>query len=105
MTTLILVRHAQSAPDPALPERDWPLSGAGAAQARALAPVLAELGVEALVSSPYRRAVATLQPFADAAGLPIVTDEDLRERSLGGWLKAAEEVEAAIARMHADLDF
>ena len=105
MTTLILVRHAQSAPDPALPERDWPLSQAGVAQAAALAPVLAELGVDALASSPYIRAIETLKPYAEAAGLPIAVDDDLRERSLGAWLDDPADLQEAIRRMHADLDF
>jgi 2,3-bisphosphoglycerate-dependent phosphoglycerate mutase len=105
MTTLILVRHAQSAPDPAFPERDWPLSDAGRDQAVSLAPVLAELGVDALASSPFSRAVATLQPYADQAGLPIALDDDLRERNLGGWLREQADVEAAVRRMHTDLDF
>jgi 2,3-bisphosphoglycerate-dependent phosphoglycerate mutase len=105
VTTLILVRHAQSLPDPALPERVWPLSESGLAQAAALAPVLAELGVDALASSPFARAVATLRPYADQAGLPIALDEDLRERALGGWLADPADVEAAVRRMHADLSF
>lgn len=105
MTTLILVRHAQSAPDRSLPERDWPLSERGRQQAAELAPTLAELGVDVLASSPFVRAVATLKPYADAAGLEIAIDEDLRERSLGGWLATTEEAEEAIRRMHADLDF
>jgi 2,3-bisphosphoglycerate-dependent phosphoglycerate mutase len=105
VTTLILVRHAQSAPDPALPERDWPLSDKGRAQAIALAPVLAELGVDALASSPYVRAIETLRPYAEQTGLPIAVDEDLRERALGGWMPNIADVEAAVRRMHADLDF
>jgi 2,3-bisphosphoglycerate-dependent phosphoglycerate mutase len=105
VTTLILVRHAQSAPDPALPERDWPLSELGRRQAADLAPVLEELGVDALASSPYIRAIDTLRPYAGAAGLSIAVDEDLRERTLGGWLADVAQVEDAIARMHADLDF
>jgi 2,3-bisphosphoglycerate-dependent phosphoglycerate mutase len=105
VTTLILVRHAQSAPDPALPERDWPLSEVGRRQAADLAPVLAELGVDALASSPYQRAIDTLRPYADAAGLEIAVDEDLREKSLGGWIDDVAEVEAAVRRMHADPDF
>jgi 2,3-bisphosphoglycerate-dependent phosphoglycerate mutase len=105
MTTLILVRHAQSAPDPVLPERDWPLSELGRRQAADIAPVLAELGVDRLASSPYLRAIETLRPFAEAADVPIAVDEDLRERALGGWLAEVAEVEAAVRRMHADLDF
>ncbi|HLY80192.1 MAG TPA: histidine phosphatase family protein [Caulobacteraceae bacterium] len=105
MTTLILVRHAQSAPDPALPERDWPLSERGRQQALDLAPALAELGVDALASSPFLRALETLRPYADSAGLEIAVDADLRERALGGWLPDAADVEAAVRNMHADLDF
>ena len=78
----------------------------GLAQAEALAPVLAEVGVEALVSSPFARAVATLQPFAEAQGLPIAVDEGLRERNLAaGWLPDAAAAEEAIRRMHADLSY
>lgn len=105
MTTLILVRHAQSAPDPALPERDFPLSERGRAQAVALAPVLAGLGVDALASSPFIRAIDTLQPYADQTGLTIAVDEDLRERALGRWLASVAEIEDAVRRMHADPDF
>ena len=105
MTTLILVRHAQSAPDPALPERAWPLSELGRRQAADLPAALAELGVDALASSPYLRAIDTLRPYAEQAGLQISIDEDLRERALGGWLSNLADVEAAVRRMHADLDF
>jgi 2,3-bisphosphoglycerate-dependent phosphoglycerate mutase len=105
VTTLILVRHAQSAPDPALPEREWPLSEAGRRQAADLPTALAELGVDALASSPYLRAIETLRPYAELAGLEISIDEDLRERALGGWLPNLADVEAAVRRMHADLDF
>jgi 2,3-bisphosphoglycerate-dependent phosphoglycerate mutase len=105
MTTLILVRHAQSAPDPALPERDWPLSDKGRRQALDLAPALAELGVDALASSPFIRAIDTLRPYAEHADLEITVDEDLRERALGGWMPDVADVEAAIRNMHADPDF
>ncbi len=105
MTTLVMVRHAQSAPDPALPERDWPLSENGRRQAAELAVALAALGVDALASSPYIRAIDTLRPYADAAGLQIAVDEDLRERALGGWMPDVADVEAAVRKMHADLDF
>jgi 2,3-bisphosphoglycerate-dependent phosphoglycerate mutase len=102
---LILVRHAQSAPSPDLPEADWPLSKAGKRQAEDLAAVLRDHGVNALASSPYARAIATLNPFAQAAGLDIAVDADLRERNLGGWLPDLAAVEEAVRRMHADLGF
>ena len=105
MTTLILVRHAQSAPRPDLPEAEFPLSDLGRQQAKDLVPILRELGVDALASSPYQRAVDTLRPYAEAAGLGIAIDDDLREKSLGGWIEDPDEVEEAVRRMHADLDF
>jgi 2,3-bisphosphoglycerate-dependent phosphoglycerate mutase len=105
MTTLILVRHAQSAPAPQLAERDFPLSELGRRQALELAPVLAGLGVDALASSPYVRAVDTLRPYAEQAGLAIATDDDLREKTLGAWIEDPAEVELAVRRMHADLDY
>lgn len=106
MTRLILVRHAQSAPDKAQPEEAWPLSEKGRAQADALVSVLQDAGVDALASSPYIRAQDTLRPFAKTRGLDIHIDEDLRERRLTRqWFENLEAVNAAIKRMHADLDF
>jgi 2,3-bisphosphoglycerate-dependent phosphoglycerate mutase len=105
VTQIIFVRHAQSVPSPDIPEARWPLSDEGRAQARALAGILAELRVDALASSPYVRSLDTLRPYADAAGLPIQVDQDLRERGLGGWLTDPAAVQAAAARMHADPDF
>ncbi|MGH7735059.1 MAG: histidine phosphatase family protein, partial [Gemmatimonadales bacterium] len=95
---LILVRHAQSAPSTKVPEAEWPLSEAGKRQANDLAPMLRAHGVNALASSPYARAIATLDPFARAAGLGIAVDADLRERNLGGWLPDLAAVEEAVRR-------
>lgn len=106
MTTVVFVRHAQSAPSPDLPEEEWPLSDKGRRQAEALVPVLRELGVSALASSPFVRAIDTLQPFAEATGLPLAIDEGLRERRLtDAWLPDVAAVEAAVRRMFADLSF
>ena len=88
-----------------MPEAEFPLSDLGRQQALDLVPVLTELGVDALASSPYQRAIDTLRPYAGAAGLEIAVDDDLRERSLGAWLESLAEVEEAMRNMHADLDF
>jgi 2,3-bisphosphoglycerate-dependent phosphoglycerate mutase len=106
MTTVVFVRHAQSAPSPELPEPAFPLSDKGRQQAKDLAPVLAELGVGALVSSPFIRAVDTLRPYAEATGLPIAIDEDLRERKLSGdWLPDVKAAEDVIQRSFAEPAF
>lgn len=75
---VLLIRHCAStgqAPDAALSE-------AGERQAFDLAHELAGLGIDALVSSPYERARATIRPLAIKLELPVALDERLRERVL-----------------------
>nr|WP_131786165.1 histidine phosphatase family protein [Protofrankia symbiont of Coriaria ruscifolia] len=81
MVVLLLVRHAMSVtptldgPD----EHHRPLTKAGREQAAALAAALAGFGVSQVVSSPYLRAVQTIEPTAQALGLPVCHRDDLRE--------------------------
>lgn len=79
-TRLLLIRHATAEPGRDLPECDWPLSPEGRRQAETLAADLALRSIDAVWSSPYPRAVDTVKPFADRAGLRIEIDHDLRER-------------------------
>ena len=79
---VLLIRHAESQPDPKLPESERPLSPPGHLQAEGLVRPLEEHGVEVLYSSPFRRAIDTIKPFARAAGLPISIKTSLRERKL-----------------------
>jgi broad specificity phosphatase PhoE len=83
---LFLLRHAESAANERgvlQGRKDYPLSRRGEGQARALAGVLAGLGVEAVFSSPAKRVAATLVP-ALARGLPAPTVlDDLHEIDLG----------------------
>lgn len=81
-TTIYLVRHAESQPDPSVPREEWPLSPRGRQQALDLVPRLTGLGVTAIYSSPYLRVVDTLRAFATAAGLDVNVHPDLRERKL-----------------------
>ncbi len=93
MTTLYLIRHAQSLPLPGQEEADWALSPVGEQQARALVPVLQALGLQRLYCSPYRRCRDTLAPYAGEAGLELAIDEGLRERRIaGGWISDFREV-------------
>ncbi|MCY4012913.1 MAG: histidine phosphatase family protein [Gammaproteobacteria bacterium] len=92
-TTVYLLRHAQSTVDPALPESDWPLSEAGVLQADELRARLALLGIEQVVSSPFVRAVETVRPFCQAAGIELQIDSELRERRLSGrWIRDFEGI-------------
>jgi 2,3-bisphosphoglycerate-dependent phosphoglycerate mutase len=75
---LYLVRHCHTSGQAA----DRPLTAEGEAQALALADFLAPMGIERIVSSPYRRAVGSISPLAARLGLPVETDERLAERVL-----------------------
>lgn len=72
MKTLILVRHAKSSwGDFTLPDFDRPLNERGKHDAPMMAKRLLEKGVkiDALVSSPAKRAKRTAQAFADVLGI------------------------------------
>jgi 2,3-bisphosphoglycerate-dependent phosphoglycerate mutase len=93
LTTLYLIRHAQSLPHPAQAEPDWPLSALGEDQARGLVAALQSLGIRRLYSSPYRRCRDTLAPFAGAAGLTVTIDAGLRERRIAAvWISDFRDV-------------
>lgn len=97
-----LLRHAASAPSPDVPEPDWPLNETGHKQARTLVDRLAGRRIDAVYSSPFRRAVATVRPLARARDLEIRTDDRLRERQLTDqWL---DDHRQAVRRVWADFD-
>ena len=75
-----LARHCRAAAG--VP--DAPLTEEGERQAQALAEWFVERGVHVrrIVSSPLVRAVQSAAPLARWAGLPVETDERLRERVL-----------------------
>jgi probable phosphoglycerate mutase len=88
-TTTVLVRHASSVLSP---ERrfsgrgDVELSPEGVAQAERVAIRLgARPGIDVVVSSPLRRARQTAELIAKAAGVDLLTDDDLVETDFGAW--------------------
>ncbi len=86
-TRLYLVRHGQSEGnrgDYEGPDRDPPLSEVGREQARRLARRFGRQRIDALYSSPLRRALETARAIAETTGLSPRTVEDLREVELGG---------------------
>ena len=64
--TVILVRHAEKAAEPG---SDPALSDAGRARAHALAEVLADARVAAVITTQFQRTRATAAPLADSAGI------------------------------------
>lgn len=71
-TTIILVRHAEKAAEPA---DDPPLTPAGEARAKELARVLARVAPVAIYATRLKRTQRTLQPLADALRLPVTALE------------------------------
>jgi 2,3-bisphosphoglycerate-dependent phosphoglycerate mutase len=104
-TTLLLVRHAE--PEPARPgggeQDDRRLSEAGRAAAADLAAELTAETIAAIYSSPYPRALETVEPLAAALGLPVVVVDDLRERLLSPDI--LEDWLGELRRSFADSDY
>ena len=85
---VLLVRHGQSvwnAENRWQGQADPPLSELGEEQARDAAPRLATMGFSAVVASTLRRARRTGEILAEALGLELELDADLREIDVGIW--------------------
>lgn len=69
-TTVVIVRHAEKAPEPA---DDPVLSDAGQQRANDLAALLADAGIDAIIVSELQRTSLTAQPLARRLGIvPVV---------------------------------
>lgn len=101
-TSLYFVRHAHS---PYVPRREAErgLSEQGRRDARRVADVLVEHGVDVVVSSPYARAVETVEPTAEAVGTEIRIEEGFRERTLADG--HVDDFDAAVERVWEDPTF
>ncbi len=100
---LILVRHAlpvrrELTDGPADPE----LADDGHAQARLLADYLATEHIDAIYTSPLRRARETAAPLADRTGLEPIVDDDLAEydRNATEYIPIEELKAAGDPRFH-----
>ena len=62
---------------------DIPLNAVGLAQAERAARTLGGCGIATVVSSPLSRARVTAEIAAEALGLPVLFDDDLREVNFG----------------------
>jgi len=95
-TPVYLVRHARAGNRSRWTEPDQlrPLTDAGRRQAHALVEALAEQPFSRLLSSPYVRCLQTLEPLAQARGLPVETTELLVE---GGSIHDVIELMLSVA--------
>lgn len=86
--TVILIRHGEAEGNGAHRLIGWSdvaLTGAGEAQAEAVAERLAASPIDRLVASDLRRTMQTAAPLAERTGMEIVTDPRVREINNGAW--------------------
>lgn len=108
--TVILVRHAESEGNVGGMIQGWTdlrLTDAGIEQARLVARRFEGAPLAAVYTSPLYRARETARPIAEALGLDLVEEDDLRERFYGRaqgltWTEAAERWPLGQAEHHRD---
>ncbi len=102
MTTIYFIRHCQS--DHSVHEdRIRPLTEKGRKDSRLVTEFLRDKKIDAVLSSPYRRAMDTVRDFADTQGFSVEEVEDFRERKAGdSWL---EDFTAFVKRQWKDKDY
>ncbi|MBP2622064.1 histidine phosphatase family protein [Streptococcus panodentis] len=100
--TYYFIRHAHSAYSP--DEAGRPLSETGRAALDQL-DFLTEKPITAVYSSPYQRAIQTIEPLAQKLNLPIQIDERLVERKLSSQMITDQEFESCLKQLWSQPDF
>jgi 8-oxo-dGTP diphosphatase len=105
--SIFVVRHAKAGSRDRWDGDDTsrPLTANGWRQAQALATRLAGEAVSGLWSSPYVRCIQTLEPLGRAVGMPVVSEERLREGTRFEDVLAllAEVPDGAVLCSHGDV--
>lgn len=87
MTKVFFVRHAEPNYDNH-DDRSRELSPRGMEDRKKVTSFLADKNIDIVISSPFKRAVDTVQDFADKNGLSVEIVEDFRERKVdSGWIE------------------
>lgn len=82
MTEIYFIRHAQS--DHSCEDnRTRPLTAEGRNDIQKVCNILADIKLDAAISSPYKRSIDTIAKCAEMHNLEIMLDERLRERENG----------------------
>jgi 2,3-bisphosphoglycerate-dependent phosphoglycerate mutase len=105
-TTIYMVRHAESPYDEGT-ERTRGLTPKGKIDAEAITKILKDEEIDVLISSPYARAVLTLEGLAKELEQGIEIVEDLRERHFSGEDDPipTEKFMSEMKRMFDDFDY
>ncbi|MEH7885187.1 histidine phosphatase family protein [Bacillus sp. JJ1609] len=105
-TFIYLVRHGDS-PKTGENERTRGLTEKGQRDAKQITELLIEEEIEIFASSPYSRAILTIQELAELSGKKVLPFEDLKERVFSGGDKrlSDEELFPLLERSFADPDY
>ncbi|MGF6355583.1 2,3-bisphosphoglycerate-dependent phosphoglycerate mutase [Paenibacillus sp. 4624] len=103
-TSLYFVRHAESRFIEGQ-ERERGLTEQGDLDAAKVARILHTEDVEVFYSSPYLRAVHTIQRLADLCGKSVFIEEDLRERTLSSPHVKHDDFYEAKRQLYLDTTF
>jgi len=81
--TLLVVRHGRAKKRSAWEggESTRPLTKEGQKQSRRLVPILAAFGVQEVISSPWERCAATVEPYAEASQDTVVHAPEITEKA------------------------
>ncbi|MEI4768193.1 histidine phosphatase family protein [Psychrobacillus sp. FJAT-51614] len=101
ITNLYFVRHAHSIYTP--DELERPLSDRGKEDAFSITEKLMQENIDYVISSPYKRAIQTVDGIARYIGLNIVINEDFKERTLS--LLPVGDFNKAITKVWSNPDF
>lgn len=105
-TILYMVRHAES-PYNEGNERTRGLTSKGKIHAEKVTEILIDEGIDIIISSPYARAILSVEGLARQLNLEIKTFEDLRERYFAAedYIIDNTELMSAIRDNFNDLDY
>ncbi|HHT7190730.1 TPA: histidine phosphatase family protein [Bacillus cereus] len=101
MTTIYFVRHAHSTYTKE--ERERPLSEKGLLDTQNVTHLFKDKYIDVVISSPYKRAIQTVQGIANTYNVSIQIEEDLRERLLSK--EPVQNFDDAIQKVWGDWTF
>lgn len=101
ITKIYFVRHAHS--DYSSDERERNISEEGKRHIEKVSKILIKENIEAFISSPYKRAIQTIEGAAGTLNIDIVLNESFRERTVS--LLPVENFEETIKNAWEDSSF
>ncbi len=101
ITAIYFVRHAHS--DYTADEWNRPLSARGWQDAKLITEILSNQSIDLIISSPYKRAIQTIEGLASQLSSGIMINDDFRERLLSD--QPVDDFNQAISQVWSDPSF